>query len=62
LNISQTKASDFIQALPYGLQKHNLELSKFVVIITDGSHSVTDSPSSMVFLIYKHVHELRMQN
>jgi hypothetical protein len=35
----QVKGSDFIQALLYSLQKHNLELSKLVGIVTDGAPS-----------------------
>jgi hypothetical protein len=34
-----TNGSDFIQALLCSLQKHNLELSKLVGIITDGAPS-----------------------
>jgi hypothetical protein len=55
---SQTEGSDFIQALPRGLQKHNLELSKLMVRVADGTSiigftngmyiSVSESRNSLV--------------
>jgi hypothetical protein len=57
----QTKGLDFILALLYSLQKHNLELSKLGGIVTGGVPSVIGSKNGMVSL-YKHMHEFGLQN
>jgi hypothetical protein len=58
----QTKISDFIQALLCSFQKHNLELSSFVVIVTDGITSMIGTKNGMVSLHYIRVQELGLQN
>jgi hypothetical protein len=57
----QTEGSYFIQALLCNLQKHNLELSKLVGIFTDGALSIVSS-RMVCCLLYKHMHELGLQN
>jgi hypothetical protein len=46
----QTMESDFVW--------HNLELSKFVGIVTDGMPPMIGSKNSTVCLLYKHMHKM----
>jgi len=59
---ARSERLDFIQALLFSLQVHNLELSKFVCIVTDGTPSVTGYKIGVVSLLYKYMHELGLQN
>jgi len=58
----QTKGLDFIWALLYNLKKHNFELSKLVGKVTDGTTSIIGSKNGMESFLYKHIHDLGLQN
>lgn len=50
----QTKESDFIQALLYGLMKHNLEPCQLVGTVTNGASSMIGTNNAIVSLLHKH--------
>jgi hypothetical protein len=49
-------------ALLGSLQKYNLEPSNLLVIVTDDMPSVIGSSNCVVFLLYKHMQRLGLQN